>query len=127
MRSRFANGSTHATMPFPGAPDRTRILSLVLKTSLAVAFRGYWRLSFNLSPIRRWAARLLGYIAGLLLNYKPDEERGSRFLPGAAVVNLTGKGSTSFESLWEEAGLELTFKIQERNLETESAADLLAG
>lgn len=71
--------------------------------------------------------RLLGYLSGLWLNRKPDAGRGSRFHVGAAVVNLTGTGATSQDMSWPAAGLHTGLAVAERNLEHESAAELVAG
>jgi hypothetical protein len=70
--------------------------------------------------------RMLGYLSGLWLNLRPDDERGSRFHVGAAVVNLTGEGSASRSLDWPEAGLSTNLLVRERNLEHESAEELLA-
>jgi hypothetical protein len=70
--------------------------------------------------------RLLGYLSKLWLNRKPDDERGSRFQLGAAVVNLSGSGATSREMRWPAAGLVTQLTVVERNLEREAAVELLA-
>jgi len=61
------------------------------------------------------------------MTLKPDEERGSRFSLGGAVVNLTGTGHASREMRWPTAGLTTHLEFVERNLERESAAEVLGG
>jgi hypothetical protein len=63
----------------------------------------------------------------LWLNRRPDEERGSRFHVGAAVVNLTGSGEASRNMFWPGTKLTTHLGVVERNLEREPAADLVAG
>jgi hypothetical protein len=56
---------------------------------------------------------------------RPDDERGSRYHVGAAVVILTGKGSAGAELRWPGTGLVTHLGVVERNLEHESAVGLL--
>jgi hypothetical protein len=80
---------------------------------------------FQSEPDPLMFGRLLGYFSGIWLNQKPDEERGSRFNLGAVVVNLTGVGTASREMTWAEAKLGTKIDAIDRNLETESAEELL--
>ena len=81
---------------------------------------------FQTQPDADMFGRLLGYLSGLRLTLRPDDERGSRFHVGAAVVNLTGSGSASRELRWPGTGLVTHLGVVERNLASEPAADLLA-
>ncbi|AMV23026.1 hypothetical protein VT84_01350 [Gemmata sp. SH-PL17] len=83
-------------------------------------------IEFQTKPDPEMFGRLVGYLSGLWLERKPDTERGSRFHLGAAVVNLTGCGSASREMAWPAAGLHAQLQVAERNLELESAEELLA-
>ena len=80
---------------------------------------------FQAEPDAQMFGRLLGYLGELWRSKKPDREAGSRFHLGAVVVNLTGRGDASRDMQWEEAKLGLRLKVQERNLERESADELL--
>ena len=71
--------------------------------------------------------RMLSYLATFWKAARPDEERRSRFLLGAAVVNLTGQATISQHM--EHAATKMVLELQavERNLEHESAVELLDG
>lgn len=114
-------------LPFPGASDRISDTVASLEDLTRGGVPWVLAIEFQSQPDAKMFGRLLIYIGGLWLNYKPDNERGGRFQLGAAVVNLTGSGSTSGEMVWIEAGIELRFQVRERNLESESATDLLTG
>src|SRR5262249_16279260 len=112
-------------LPFPGESDRVSDTVASLEDLARGGVPWVLAIEFQSQPDAKMFGRLLIYIGGLCLTYKPDSERGSRFQLGAAVVNLTGSGSSSGEMVWIEAGIELRFQVRERNLESESAADLL--
>ncbi len=57
---------------------------------------------FQTQPDPEMFGRLLGYLTGLWLMLRPDDEQGSRFHVGAAVVNLTGSGSAGRELRWPD-------------------------
>jgi hypothetical protein len=114
------------TVPFPGDADKTNDTVAHLDN---VAEHGIpWAVvvEFQTQPDPDMFGRLLGYLSGLWLTLRPDEERGSRFHVGAAVVNLTGSGSAGRELRWPDTRLVTHLGVVERNLETESAAELLA-
>ena len=71
--------------------------------------------------------RMLSYLATFWKDARPDEERGSRYLLGAAVVNLTGKATISQRMECTSARIALELQAVERNLEYESADELLDG
>ena len=71
--------------------------------------------------------RMLIYLATFWKAARPDEERGSRFLLGAAVVNLTGQATISQRMECTSARIALELQAVERNLEHESADELLDG
>jgi hypothetical protein len=113
-------------LPFPGDPDR--VTDTVARVEDAGRHGVPWAVAveFQTQPDPTMFGRLLGYLSELWLNRRPDEERGSRFQLGAAVVNRTGSGSTSREMSWPAAGLHAQLRIAERNLEREPAAGLLS-
>lgn len=84
-------------------------------------------MEFQAAPDALMFGRLLGYLSALWLGLKPDQERGSRFHVGAAVVNLTGGGLASRRMEWPAAGLTTHLGVIERNLEREPADELLSG
>ncbi|MCE9564705.1 MAG: hypothetical protein K8U57_21950 [Planctomycetes bacterium] len=113
-------------VPFPGNPDRTGDTVAHLEN---VAEHGVpWALAveFQTVPDSEMFGRLMGYLSGLWLTLRPDAERGSRFSVGATVVNLTGGGVASRSMRWPGTGLATQLDIVERNLESESAAELLS-
>lgn len=114
-------------VPFPGNPDR--VGDTVAHLDNAAEHGVPWALAveFQSQPDPEMFGRLLGYLSGLWLNVRPDSERGSRFHVGAAVVNLAGSGSAAREMRWGAAGLATHLAVVERNLERESAEELLAG
>ena len=69
--------------------------------------------------------RALGYLGPLWLEYRPDPERGSRFWVSAIIVNLTGRGHTSQDMEWPEAGLRTTLQVKECDLAGLVAAETL--
>jgi hypothetical protein len=110
---------------FPGDPDRINDTVARLENVAEHGVPWALALEFQTQPDPDMFARLLGYLSGLRLSFRPDEERGSRFHVGAAVVNLTGRGSAGLELRWPETGLVTHLGVVERNLEHESAVDLL--
>ena len=52
----------------------------------------------------------------LWLEERPSDTRGDRFCLGAAVVNLTGNGTSSRTMSWPEAGVLTQLGVRERNL-----------
>jgi hypothetical protein len=114
-------------IPFPGEPDRTCDTVAHLEDVAAHGVPWAVAVEFQTQPDPTMFGRMLGYLSGLWLNRKPDVERGSRFHLGAAVVNLTGSGSASREMNWPAVGLQAQLKIVERNVEHESAEELITG
>lgn len=114
-------------LPFPGTPDRVSDTVAHLEVQAQHGVPWAIAIEFQSLPDPLMFGRLLAYIAGLWLDHKPDLERGSRFHVGAAVVNLTGTGSTSRDMNWFDCRLQTQLQVVERNLEYESAMDLLAG
>jgi len=112
-------------VPFPGGEDRTG--DTVARVDHVATNGTPWAVAveFQLEPHPLMFGRMLVYLGGLWLGVKPDTERGSRFHLGGVVVNLTGKGDASRTYSWDDAGLTTHLGLRERNLETESAADLL--
>jgi hypothetical protein len=110
---------------FPG--DRDHANDTVARLENVAEHGVPWALAleFQSQPDPDMFARLLGYLSGLRLALRPDEERGSRFHVGAAVVNLTGRGSAGLELRWPGTGLVTHLGVVERNLEHESAVALL--
>jgi hypothetical protein len=112
---------------YPGESDRTSDLVAHL-----VNFREHGRpwalpLEFQIVPDTDMFSRALSQIAAIWKYVRPGLERGSRFFVGAAVVNLTGRGSCSQLMHWPEARLTTNLVAVERNLEFENADDLLKG
>jgi hypothetical protein len=114
-------------VPFPG--DTEYINDTVAHLDNAAEHGVPWAVAveFQTQPDADMFGRLLGYLSGLWLTLRPDEERGSRFHVGAAVVNLTGSGSAGRELRWPGTGLVTHLGVVERNLSSESATELLAG
>ena len=114
------------SVPFPGDKDRTG--DTVARVTDPASGGRPWAIAveFQNEPDPRMFGRLLGYLSGIWLEKKPDPEAGSRFEVGAVVVNLTGRGNASREMRWPAAGLATQLVVRERNLQDESAADLLA-
>lgn len=114
-------------LPFPGDPDRTSDTVAQLDNAAEHGVPWAVAVEFQTAPDPDMFGRLLGYLAGLWLNLRPDAARGSRFHVGAAVVNLTGTGAASRDLRWHGTGLVTRLGVAERNLERESADDLLSG
>ena len=114
-------------VPFPGDPDRTNDTVARLDDPATHGVPWAVAIEWQARPDPDMFGRLAGYLSGLWLGLRPDDERGSRFQVGAAVVNLTGSGTSSREMRWPAAGLVTHLGVVERNLERELAADLLTG
>lgn len=113
-------------VPFPGGSDL--INDTVARLDNAAEHGVPWAIAveFQTQPDADMFGRLLGYLSGLWLHLRPDDERGSRFHVGAAVVNLTGSGAASRALVWPGTGLTTQLGVVERNLDSESAESLLA-
>ena len=83
-------------------------------------------LEFQTVPDADMFGRLLEYMGAVWRTLRPDKERGSRFQVGSVVVNLTGNGSASQRMEWPDVGFLTHLMIRERNLEGESATELLS-
>lgn len=114
-------------LPFPGDPDRTGDTVAHLENAAEHGVPWAVAVEFQTVPDPEMFGRLLGYLSGLWHALRPDDERGSRFHVGAAVVNLTGTGAASRDLRWPGTGLVTHLGVVERNLERESAEELLAG
>ncbi|WP_439631682.1 hypothetical protein [Gemmata sp.] len=115
-------------LPFPGGdPDRTSDTVAHLDNAAEHGVPWAVAVEFQTVPDPDMFGRLLGYLAGLWLTLRPDAGRGSRFHVGAAVVNLTGTGAASRDLRWPGTGLATHLGVVERNLERESADELLGG
>jgi hypothetical protein len=114
-------------IPFPRDPDRTN--DTVAWIEMASGDEAPWALAieFQLRPDADMTGRLLGYLSGILLELRPDTGKGSRFQVGAAVVNLTGNGMASRAMRLPGTNLATILGVVERNLEQESAQELVRG
>ena len=112
-------------VPFPGDTERTNDTVAHLDNVTEHGVPWVVAVEFQTQPDPDMFGRLMGYLSGLWLTLRPDDERGSRFHVGAAVVNLTGSGSAGRELRWPGTGLVTHLGVVERNLGSESAADLL--
>jgi hypothetical protein len=112
---------------YPGESDRTS--DLVAQLSDPQEGGRPWAiiLEFQITPDYDMFGRSLGHIASVWRHVRPDLERVGRFSVGAAIVNLTGRGNCSHLMQWPKAGLTTNLIPIERNLEFESAEDLLKG
>ena len=111
---------------FPGDPDRTG--DTVARLDDPAAHQTPWSVAaeFQTVPDPLRFGRLMVYLGQLWLAVKPDPERGSRFHPGAVVLNLTGAGLASRRMEWPAAGLATHLWVVERNLARENADELVA-
>jgi hypothetical protein len=112
-------------VPFPGDPDR--VSDTVARVADLTAHGVPWvvAIEFQTEPDADMFGRLLGYLSGVWLSRRPDDERGSRYHLGAAVVNLTGRGRAGRDMHWPAAGLRTLLTPVERHLEHELADTLL--
>jgi len=111
---------------FPGEPDRTSDTVAFLTNPAEHGVPWIVAIEFQIKPDPLMFGRLGKYIFGLWEEVWPDEERGSRFEIGGAVVNLTGNGTASRRMRWPGTKLETVLQGPELNLEYESADELLA-
>lgn len=113
------------SIPFPAEPDRTN--DTVARLDSVSGEEEPWALAveFEVRPLLDMFGRFLNYLSGMWMNLRPDPEAGSRFQVGAAVINLTGRGNTSRQMSWPAAGVRTQLQVVERNLEEESARELL--
>jgi len=114
-------------VPFPGDPDRTGDTVGRLDDMAQHGIPWIVPVEFQSRPDPDMFGRMLIYASSLWMALHPDEERGSRFALGAAVVKLTGQGTASRRMEWSKGDTTLEFRPVERNLEYESADELLAG
>ncbi len=112
---------------FPTDTDRTG--DTVARLDDPAAHGTPWAVAveFQAEPDPLMFGRFLAYLSALWLGVKPDEERGSRFHVGAAVVNLASTGLASRRMEWPGTGLTTHLGVIERNLEIEPADELLGG
>jgi hypothetical protein len=109
----------------PREPDRTSDMVAYLVDLLRNGVPWSLVLEIQIVPDPEMLGRILGHFAAIWKRVKPDMERGSRFHLGAAVINLTGRGNCSQHMHWAEAELTTHLGVRERNLEYESADELL--
>ncbi len=115
------------TLPFPGEPDRTCDTVACLRQQKGTDVV-WWAvpIEFQTEPDSEMWGRLLEYLGRLWREYRPTNERGSRFCVVAVLVNLTGTGQTPAEHRlpgMPEVGAGLW--PAERNLASEDAVALL--
>jgi hypothetical protein len=124
---RFRSWLDTRAVPFPGDPDRTNDTVGRLDDLTQNGLPCIVAVEFQSRPDPDMFGRMLNYLSGLWLACRPDEERGSRFQLGAAVVNLTGHGVASQRMERTNPDMVVELRAVERNLEGESADELLAG
>jgi hypothetical protein len=112
---------------FPGSPERISDMVAHLTDLFEHGIPWAMLLEFQIIPDPKMFGRLMGSLAAIWEHVKPDEERGSRFQLGAAVINLTGRGNCSQEMRWPKAQLITQLCVVERNLEFENADEMLEG
>jgi len=110
---------------FPGGDDRTGDTVAHLTRTATGGEPWMFAVEFQLEPDPLMFGRMLQYLGNLWEAVKPDGGRGSRFAPAGVVLNLTGTGNTSRRHEWADAGVTTALVVNERNLASESAADLL--
>lgn len=115
------------SLPFPGDSERFSDTVAYLEDRTEHGVPWAVAIEFQSQPDPLMFGRMLGYLSGIWMRHKPDDGSGSRFQLGAAIVNLIGTGTTSRDMSWPGSGLRTLLQPVERNLQTESAADLLAG
>ena len=82
---------------------------------------------FQIDPDPEMFGRVLRLLGSILQFAWPDKKHSKRFMVGAAVVNLTGRGQCSKAMIWPRAKLKTELLVAEYNLEHEPAAVLLDG
>jgi hypothetical protein len=114
-------------VPFPGELDRTGDLVAHLADPATNFVPWAVPIEFQTEPDPVMFGGLLIYLGHLWIRLMPDPERGSRFRLGPVVVNLTSTGFASRRMEWPQAGLETAVTVRERNMEDESADEVLTG
>ncbi|WP_439620820.1 hypothetical protein [Gemmata sp.] len=121
----FAGWLDTRGVSFPAGADRTGDTVARLEEPSGAEPPWAVAVEFQTEPDATMFGRLLVYLGNLWLAAKSDEERGGRFHVGAVVVNLTGTGLATRRMEWPAAGLATHLVAVERNLERESADELL--
>jgi hypothetical protein len=114
------------TIPFPGEPDRTcDTVAFVLDlTRGGIPWAVVIEFQIEADPLM--FGRLLVYMGQVWIARKPYPEPGDRFAVGAVVVNLTGRGSSSYNVDWPEADLGTSLRNPDRDMASRQAAKELA-
>ncbi len=121
----FAGWLDTRGVAFPGGDDRTGDTVAHVTRTDAGGEPWMFAVEFQLEPDAEMFGRMLEYLGNLWRRVRPDSERGSRFAPVGVVVNLTGTGNATRQHVWPAAGVNTTLLVNERNLATESANELL--
>ena len=108
------------TIPFPGDPDR--ICDTVAALFQAGAAPSWWAMpiEFQAQPDGEMFGRELEYLGRLWRELRPPEKSAGRYLVGAVVINLTGRGHTSRDMVMVGTNLRTCLQVIERNLQRES-------
>jgi hypothetical protein len=125
LRLPFHHWLDTRSLPFPGEPDRVCDTVAGLLESAPVPV--WWAL------VVEWQTRLDAAMFGRLLEYlgrlwrelRPPDQPQERFAVTAAVVNLTGAGSTSRDMILGTTGLRTCLTVVERNFQEEDATATL--
>jgi hypothetical protein len=112
---------------WPGDPERTCDTVAYLRDLSRGGVPWAVVIEFQLAPDPLMFGRLLVYLGQVWESVKPAAERGDRFELGRVVVNLTGKGDSSREMAWPEAGLGLGLRRPDLNLAEQGAGEVLEG
>jgi hypothetical protein len=123
---RFRNWLDTRTLPWPGGPART---------CDTVAWLGdpdpaiEWSVAIELSltPEEEMFGRAMVYLGQLWLEKRPTDAGGERFHVGAVVVNLTGRGRSSWDMRLGNTGARTTLNMRDRDMASEDAGTVLAG
>ncbi len=114
------------TLPFPGEADRTCDTVACFHDEAA----GDWwaaPVEFRIEPDGEMFGRFLEFLGRLWRERRPAAEGAARYMVGAAVVNLTGRGTASRDMVLGPAGPRTHLQVVERNLIDEDAAATLTG
>jgi hypothetical protein len=114
-------------LPFPGEKDRTCDTVACLEDPAIPGELWAVPAEFSIEPRGELFGRLLVYLGQLWEEERPTSERGSRYMVGAIVINLTGHGHTSRDMTLGTTGIRTCLGVAERDLEDEDAAAVLAG
>jgi hypothetical protein len=107
-KQQFGQWQDTQMVPYPGSPDqRCDTVASIIDTE---SYGQPWLVAYELKtkPELRSRSQLLGYMASLEEELKPDNEPGSRYLVTGMIINLTGNqdnwpekqlGKTSLRSL----------------------------